>query len=612
MKIENGKLKISIKPIRFLKPYRFLCLALIFNFQFSILHSQNLDFAKAQQALEKGSYLEAYLYANQAKPVITPESNLAKVYQASTEYLSIVEQLTTRIIEPSEKQLFYQLEFESYELMIEVCERLYTATNDNKYIETAFQFAEKNRNVLLFNTLGFGNNKLSDSLKTIEGEYLSQIALLKDSLELEKKRKSINENRIDDLENRRDKQQLAYSNFLLENQAQKKPVKTVDSIKTVQKNIAKDEAFVIYFYGKKAIYAFVITKKDKSFFKIQTNKIPAEISEMIYSVVDNLHSAKETEAVQTLHELYNLVFRPIIKKIGNRKKLHLVADGSLSVLPFDALLTEKVENWDYNFSKLPFLIFKYQITYQHSATTFIQQKKGIGFITNPKMELYAPKFENTSIDGIRLNNLKQSKSLIQQLKPNWRGSFFENKTATLNQLKSQLNHHVLHFATHTLVDDEVPLNSKIILADGFLSLDLLYQTDLKQDLAVLGSCRTGSGKYQVGVGRVGMAYGFHLAGVKSLVYSLWEVDETATNRLLLAFYDNLKKGLPKDEALHQAKINYLKNANETTADPYYWAGFVLQGETSGFEFEEKTSWNFWVWVVFGFLVIGGLWYFWRG
>ena len=73
----------------------------------------------------------------------------------------------------------------------------------------------------------------------------------------------------------------------------------------------------------------------------------------------------------------------------------------------------------------------------------------------------------------------------------------------------------------------------------------------------------------------------------SLVYSLWEVDETATNRLLLAFYDNLKKDLPKDEALHQAKINYLKNANEVTADPYYWAGFVLQGETNGFMFENE-------------------------
>ena len=89
-----------------------------------------------------------------------------------------------------------------------------------------------------------------------------------------------------------------------------------------------------------------------------------------------------------------------------------------------------------------------------------------------------------------------------------------------------------------------------------------------------------------------MAYGFNFSGVGCLVYSLWKVDETETNNIMLYFYEALKTNIPKDEALHQAKIRYLKKAGPITANPRYWAGFVLNGNTSPFYFSN----DFPVWI----------------
>jgi len=86
------------------------------------------------------------------------------------------------------------------------------------------------------------------------------------------------------------------------------------------------------------------------------------------------------------------------------------------------------------------------------------------------------------------------------------------------------------------------------------------------------------------LGIMSMAYGFQFSGVKSLVYSLWKVDETETNKLFDLFYSQIKKGVSKDVALYLAKIEYLKKAGPITANPRYWSGFVVSGNTSPFSF----------------------------
>jgi len=124
-------------------------------------------------------------------------------------------------------------------------------------------------------------------------------------------------------------------------------------------------------------------------------------------------------------------------------------------------------------------------------------------------------------------------------------------------------------------------------ADGYIYASDLYGMKMNASLAVLGSCRTGFGTFRKGEGMISLAYAFSYAGCPSMIYSLWEVDEKETCSLMSAFYDGIEKGLAKDDALHQAKLKMLEKSNDFTANPYYWAGFILSGDEIPFQKEES-------------------------
>jgi CHAT domain-containing protein len=148
---------------------------------------------------------------------------------------------------------------------------------------------------------------------------------------------------------------------------------------------------------------------------------------------------------------------------------------------------------------------------------------------------------------------------------------------------------VVHFATHGLIDDEHPELSGIVLSlvnkrgeqeNGFLQLHDIYNLNLSAKLVVLSACSTGLGKDIKGEGLIGLTRGFMYAGSKSVVASLWKVDDRATAELMGHFYRAmLKDNLSPPAALRVAKEN-LRRQNPWRA-PYYWAAFVLQGEYRG-------------------------------
>jgi CHAT domain-containing protein/tetratricopeptide (TPR) repeat protein len=148
------------------------------------------------------------------------------------------------------------------------------------------------------------------------------------------------------------------------------------------------------------------------------------------------------------------------------------------------------------------------------------------------------------------------------------------------------SHRIVHIATHGVLNDEHPELSGLVLSlvdkagrplDGFLSLSEIYNLRLPVDLVVLSACQTALGKPVRGEGLVGLTRGFFYAGATRILASLWRVDEVATARLMQLFYDGLlRKGLPPTAALRAAQIGL---ARETRFQhPYYWAGFVLQGD----------------------------------
>jgi CHAT domain-containing protein len=145
---------------------------------------------------------------------------------------------------------------------------------------------------------------------------------------------------------------------------------------------------------------------------------------------------------------------------------------------------------------------------------------------------------------------------------------------------------VVHLATHGLLDSEHPDLSGLVLSlvdesgtprDGFLRMHEIYNLRLPADLVVLSACQTALGRDIRGEGLFGLTRGFMYAGARRVVASLWQVDDESTAELMKRFYRAmLKERRRPADALRMAQLE-LSQARRWSA-PFYWAGFVLQGE----------------------------------
>jgi CHAT domain-containing protein/tetratricopeptide (TPR) repeat protein len=140
-------------------------------------------------------------------------------------------------------------------------------------------------------------------------------------------------------------------------------------------------------------------------------------------------------------------------------------------------------------------------------------------------------------------------------------------------------HRLLHFATHAELDAADPLGSALRLSpssgdDGRLEVQEIFGLTLRADLIVLSACETGLGTLRQGDELIGFTRAFIYAGTPSIITTLWQVDDRASSELMLAFYQGLKAGQPKAEALRQAQLATLQRYPH----PYYWAAYQLTGE----------------------------------
>ncbi len=159
---------------------------------------------------------------------------------------------------------------------------------------------------------------------------------------------------------------------------------------------------------------------------------------------------------------------------------------------------------------------------------------------------------------------------------------------------------VVHFATHGYLDDRFPLNSGLALTvpkelgegreNGLLQAwEILESVRLDADLVVLSACQSGLGAEQPGEGLIGLTRAFQYAGARSIVASLWSVEDETTAELMLHLYRHLRSGASKDEALRAAQLALIQrpvrvergdgeSVVKDASAPYYWAAFQLVGD----------------------------------
>jgi len=287
------------------------------------------------------------------------------------------------------------------------------------------------------------------------------------------------------------------------------------------------------------------------------------------------------------NQLGNQLYQQLLKKalaelpttiLGNNQidNLIIIPDGILSALPFEAL---QKTNEEHNY-----LLNNYTISYDlHSS--FL--KNSIDNTSFNKISVAGFSVKDFSNWGDEWVNLPDSEREIENLKNFMNKEEIRHLEQSPKQqfLKNISDYQIVHISTHAMADTLNAANSRIIFSrnndhesDDMLTRDEILNHKCPAEMVVLSACETGIGKHNRGEGIASLARAFRTIGSKSEVMSLWNIYDGSTSEIMIEFYKNLKAGLPKNEALSKAKLNYLKTAKNK--HPKLWAGLVLQGNVN--------------------------------
>jgi CHAT domain-containing protein len=273
--------------------------------------------------------------------------------------------------------------------------------------------------------------------------------------------------------------------------------------------------------------------------------------------------------------------RVLIPKVPqNIEEVILIPSGRLGTLPFEALPAKIGAD----FASSKFLVDQLAISYEFSAGLILQKQKTVTRMEKPSIFLCAPvQFPEKD----NLNDLPGTEKEVTDIAELFSASNKAVSTrldANESLVKSGRleSYNYLHFATHGVVDEVEPDQSRIFLnttdhEDGNLFAGEIYNLSLNADLTVLSACQTGLGKFSKGEGVIGLSRALVYAGARNLIVSFWSVADESTASLMADFYAILLKQPVPDfsKALREAKQ---KMINENTfREPFYWAPFVLIG-----------------------------------
>lgn len=335
---------------------------------------------------------------------------------------------------------------------------------------------------------------------------------------------------------------------------------TVTSVPPVELRSLLDtgETLVEYYYQDKDLYAFILDRERLLAVRLDASELAAR--------VHGLRTALEETESQAWQEasrkLYQRLWKPLENLIANQNVI-VVAHGALHYLPF-AALQDGAGN---------FLIDRYSLRFLPSASVLKYLRPVIRQKDAPLLALGNPDLNDPRLD---LAFAEGEAKLVGSLYPKSR--VLLRKDASESNFKQAGNVFTrIHFATHGKFQADEPLKSGLYLAkdaddDGVLTVGELYSMTLDADLVTLSACETGLGKVANGDDVVGLTRGFLYAGSRSIVASLWSVDDKATAALMQAFYGNLAS-MNKREALRQAQIQ----ARTAFPHPFFWAAFQLTG-----------------------------------
>jgi CHAT domain-containing protein/Tfp pilus assembly protein PilF len=338
----------------------------------------------------------------------------------------------------------------------------------------------------------------------------------------------------------------------------------------------------------------------------------------------------EGELPEAATALSRMVLGPVSTKLGNRRLL-IVGDGALQYIPLGALPSPAT-------GKNRPLIADHEIVSLPSASTLAALRselegrkpapRSIAVLADPVFSLDDERLLQArrksgpeTIAASRAATRGEDKPLLSELTRSLKdidpGSGFNLPRLPFTRREAQTiamlvpradrkealdfaasraaatsaelsQYRIIHFATHGLLNSTHPELSGLVfslvdergqLQDGFLRAHEIFNLRLPAELVVLSGCRTGLGKEIRGEGIASLTRSFMYAGSRRVMVSLWDVDDKATAELMARFYRLLlgPRRMSAAAALRAAQVSMARSKGWSS--PYYWAAFILQGET---------------------------------
>lgn len=366
------------------------------------------------------------------------------------------------------------------------------------------------------------------------------------------------------------------------------------SVATLQAQLQPREVLLEYVLDEKHSYALQISRTG-----LQIRPLPArsQISKLSRSFVTAIRTGADSRS--SGQELYKQLIEPFVNP--NVSSLIVVPDGPLHLIPFSALVKDNGRYLisELNLSAAPSATVYYTLSRTPPSATARKPFLGVAF-SPPTESTEASASATRGLADLRAGSLKPLRFAREEITE--AAKVFGPQSVTLDGsraseegVKAQplADFRVIHLAAHGVSDEMEPDRTALVFAPGSESEDGLWQareirrTRLNADVVVLSACETGSGRLQGQEGVMSLARAFLIAGARSVVASLWDVDDRSTATLMESFYEHLKGGLTVNEALRQAQLDFLKNYGEK-AKPNLWAGFEVIGDgTKRFTFEKS-------------------------
>jgi CHAT domain-containing protein len=346
-----------------------------------------------------------------------------------------------------------------------------------------------------------------------------------------------------------------------------------------------------------------------------------QLRRLLLSISEDLASPYSSQSAldERLARLSRQLIGPVRATVGAQKRVIVLTDSLLDLLPFD-LLTLSDETYrplilDKIVSRAPSL--KYLMQTRRKAA---EKHRGGFFAVADPVYGEVPTVYHLSAEELRgltpgtdytvfFTPLPETSLEVTRIAEMFAGepvTLLTRDRASESNLKAAdlRSYGTLHFATHGILRDDLPIIDDPALAlsrepgeDGFFTAAEASRLNLDAALTVLSACNTGRGEYVVGEGVMGLSRAFLLAGSRNVVMSLWSIPSEATTELMLRFYQHYRTGMDPPEALRMAKMEMMKTVppelrepraggskqqpeeipDEYVTHPFFWAAFVSIG-----------------------------------